>query len=135
MARPTKYTKARAATICGAIKAGNTRKVAAALAGVGESTVFDWLARFQSFRSAMQKAEAEAESHHVDRIVQAANDGTWQASAWWLERRRRDDWGRRVTLDLSEEIREMVATAGLGDDVEAEALAEAQDILKRARRG
>lgn len=118
MARPTKYTKARAATICEAIKAGNTRKVAAALAGVGESTVFDWLARFQSFRTAIQKAEAEAESHHVGRIVQAADDGTWQASAWWLERRRHADWGKvdRLEVEIRRAAEKVAAATGADPD-------------------
>lgn len=134
MARPTKYTRARAATICEAIKDGNTRKVAAALAGIGESTMFDWMARFQSFRTAIEKAEAEAEAAHVANVKREADDGTWQASAWWLERRRRDDWGKRVTLDLADEIRDMVRSAGLGDDVADEAVAEAEEVLKQVRR-
>jgi hypothetical protein len=30
----------------------------------------------------------------VAQIARAAQDGTWQAAAWWLERRRPLDYGR-----------------------------------------
>lgn len=38
------------------------------------------------FFEEVEKAKAEREAMHLNNIVTAARDGTWQASAWFLER-------------------------------------------------
>lgn len=133
MARPTKYTPEREAKIVEALAAGNTRRTACQLAGIGEATLGDWMRRFQHFRVAVEKAEAEAESSHVANIKAAAIGGSWTASAWWLERRRHEEWGKKDRMEITATIRRLVREAGLGEDVEAEAIAEAESILKGLR--
>lgn len=53
------------------------------------------------FWQGVKKAEAYAESEAIGMIQTAANQGTWQAAAWWLERKHRARWGRqdKVTLE------------------------------------
>lgn len=97
MGRPTKRTPERERIILDAILAGNSRKVAAALAGIGERTLYDWEERFPQFSQALEKAEAEAETAMVQ-IVRGAAVDSWTAAAWWLERRRNETWGRKETL-------------------------------------
>lgn len=133
MARPSKYTPEREAKIVEALAAGNTRQTACKLAGVDLHTFSRWLDRFATFAIAVEKAEADAEAAHVSNIVKAAVGGSWTASAWWLERRRHQDWGRKDRLEIVQTIRQMVRDAGLGEDVEAEAVAEAESILKELR--
>jgi hypothetical protein len=67
-ARPTKLTPKAAERAIEAARTGATRAQAAAYAGVGERTLYDWLAlgeaedappRYRSFRSALARAEAE----------------------------------------------------------------------------
>jgi len=77
-----------------AIRAGNTRTAAARYAGIDDVTFYRWLNKDRQFRSDIEKAEATAEVAHVANVLQASNNGSWQASAWWLERRRRADYGR-----------------------------------------
>jgi len=48
-----------------------------------------------AFLAAVKKAEADAIVRHVANIAKAAQDGQWQASAWWLERRYPAEYGRR----------------------------------------
>lgn len=134
MARPSKLTPATEKVILDALRAGATRTAAFEAAGISRRRIPGYLRDFVTFRHAVLQAEAQAEVYATVKVRQAIDAGSWRAAFLWLERRRREDWGRRVTIDLADEIREMVAAAGLGDDVEAEALAEAQDILKRARR-
>jgi hypothetical protein len=85
------------------IRAGNDKKVAAEMAGIGETTLYRWLEmadksdspkEFREFRESLTQAEAEAEVAAVARIQQAAQNGRWQASAWWLERKYGERWGR-----------------------------------------
>ena len=49
----------------------------------------------------MKKAEKEAIARNVALIQRAAQEGNWQAAAWWLERKYFEDWGRKDKLDLS----------------------------------
>lgn len=133
MARPSKYTPEREAKIVEALAAGNTRKTAARLAGIDQGTLENWMLRYSGFSAAVEKAEADAEASHVANIKAAAVGGSWTASAWWLERRRHEDWGRKDRLEIVQTIRQMVRDAGLGEDVEAEAVAEAESILKELR--
>jgi hypothetical protein len=118
MARRTKHTTERAETIVKALRDGNTRQTACRLAGVDLHTLARWMARFASFASAIEKAEAEAEGANVANIRREADGGTWQASAWWLERRRRDDWGKidRVEVEVRRAAERIAAQTGADPD-------------------
>lgn len=126
--RPTKRTPEREQRLFEALRAGNTRKAACLYAGVGLSQFAEWQERFRDFREAIQKAEADAEVRAVAQIAQAARDGTWQAAAWWLERRRADDYGRvdRVEITLRQTAERLAAELGLSAD---ELIAEAERIV------
>jgi len=103
MARPSKLTEDVKRRFLTSIRAGNDKKVAAAMAGISESTLYHWLElarkpdaepEFLEFSESLTQAEAEAEVAAVARIQQAATNGRWQASAWWLERKYGERWGR-----------------------------------------
>lgn len=115
MARPSKLTPDRQRAIVLAIASGSYCTVAALANGVDESTYFRWMKRgkeaprdpdtdapvipederYCEFYEAVKEAEAKAEVLAVGRIQQAAAQGTWQASAWYLERKYPDRWGRK----------------------------------------
>ena len=61
------------------------------------------LFRSRQFREAVQNARAEAEARNVALIQRAANEGTWQAAAWFLERTAHARWGRRASVEVSGE--------------------------------
>lgn len=103
MSRPLKLTQELQERICLAIRAGNYSKIAAEMNGIGETTFYRWLDLgskpnaskiYREFRESIKRAEAEAEIVSVARIRQAADNGTWQAAAWYLERKHGDRWGR-----------------------------------------
>ena len=102
MPRRTKLTSQRMLVIEKSLRAGSTRKVAAAVVGVGESTFYDWMRAGASDEGSklarqlvvvVEAAEGEAELRAAA-INKAIDKGDWKAAAWWLERRRRQDWGR-----------------------------------------
>ncbi|MGH2975765.1 MAG: hypothetical protein ACRDLL_12980 [Solirubrobacterales bacterium] len=100
--RPDKLTEDRQARICDALRAGLYAIEAAAFAGIGESTFYDWLARarrepdskFAAFAAAVQKASVEAEVQALTIIRRAMRDD-WEAAIGYLERRYPDRWRRR----------------------------------------
>lgn len=108
MARPSKLTPELRDKICKLIEEGNYPAQAASLEGVAESTFYDWMKRgreakykskFSEFMEAVKKAESEAEKYHVGIIKKAAKE-KWTASAWYLERKYPERWGRRQQVQL-----------------------------------
>lgn len=107
MSRKLKINQETTDKICLAIRAGNYAKVAAEMAGVGESTYYRWLDEgqkegtkkiYREFWESIKRAEADAEVAAVALIRQAANNGTWQAASWLLERKHGERWGRNDKL-------------------------------------
>lgn len=101
-------TPERIERIADAIRAGNYAQVAARYGGIGESTYYEWLRRggegeapFVEFMEAVKEAEAQAEVRNMALIQQAAQGGTWQAAAWYLERRYPARYGRRDRMEHS----------------------------------
>lgn len=95
MARQSKAV--RQAAILAHVRAGSTRRSAAALAGVPFATFYEWL-EGAAFSGAVTKAEAEFEQAAVQRIDRAARQGSWRASLALLERRLPESWQQRSTL-------------------------------------
>jgi len=94
------------------IAAGNYHKTVAQYLGIHEATWWRWLQKGETAKSkrsiyrklyeAVKKAEAEAQIRNVA-IIQKAAQETWQAAAWWLERRYPELWGRKDTVRLGTE--------------------------------
>lgn len=132
MARPTKLTAGTEKAILDALRAGITRTAAAESNGVDRTQLWRWMTKFATFRNAVLQAEAQAEVRATITLRQAG-EGDWRAALAWLERRRHEDWGKRDKLEIVSTIRKLVQAAGLGEDVEAEAVAEAEAILRTVR--
>jgi hypothetical protein len=118
MARPSKYTPARLAMIMAALEAGMSRKGAAEYAGLDESTLANWMRRFPGFSGAVKQAEAAVELRASSSLQTAFTDGDWRAGLAWLERRRRDDWGRvdRVELEIKRAAERIAERTGADPD-------------------
>lgn len=81
-----------------ALKAGNTRRAAAAFAGVSHETFYNWLEDL-TFSDAVTHAEAHAEVSWETQIAQAGKKD-WRALAWLMERRFGTDWRERKDVNL-----------------------------------
>lgn len=110
MARPTKLTTEVRDKIVQALNAGNYQDTAARYAGISEATFYRWMTEAQQpgaskdlreFREAVESARAQAEIRSVALINKAAQDGTWQAAAWFLERSHPQKWGRIQRTEIS----------------------------------
>lgn len=93
--RPTKYTEQNVNRILGALRGGNTRRASCAAGNISQDTFANWLREHSAFSDAVEKAEAEAELRNLA-VIQDATKTTWQAAAWWLERKHKAEWSSRV---------------------------------------
>jgi hypothetical protein len=117
MARPTKLTPAREAAILTSLRAGMTRTAAAESNGVERTQLYRWMARFAPFRNAVMEAEAAAEVRATITLRQAG-ETDWKAALAWLERRRRDDWGRvdKLEVEIRRAAERIAARTGADPD-------------------
>jgi hypothetical protein len=93
--RPTKYTEQNVNRILDALRGGNTRRASCAAGNISQDTFANWLREHSAFSDAVEKAEGEAELRNLA-VIQDATKTTWQAAAWWLERKHKADWSSRV---------------------------------------
>jgi transposase len=106
------------------LRVGNTVEIAAEAAGISRATFFNWMDRglldgsdneiHRDFRDAVEQARAEAEATLVARIAKAAQNGSWSAAAWLLERRSPENWAKvserdRRREDADDELQALLA--------------------------
>lgn len=94
MARPTKFTEPVKRKVIEGIGVGLNYVLAAQYAGIRKTTLYRWLSLgregdpgFLEFWEECKKAEARCAAGSLGVVIQAAQDGKWQAAAWMLERR------------------------------------------------
>lgn len=89
------------------IVAGNTREHTAQALGINVRTFQSWLQRGKNEKrgikkdlyDAIERAEAEAVARNVA-LIQTAAKKSWQAAAWWLERRYPQYYGKREKTEM-----------------------------------
>jgi len=120
------------AALLDALRQGNTRTAAAAVVGISRVTLWRMM-EDATFCNAVENAEAAAEVARVRQVAKAGEDGSWQAAAWWLERRRHEDYAQRskveMSIDIKREAERIAAANGLDP---AEVMAEAERVLAGA---
>lgn len=100
--RPTKFNQETQDSLVKWLKLGFYQEDAATMAGISPATYYKWMKaaedgdeRFLEFSEAVKKARAESEGAHIMNIRRAADNGVWQASAWFLERSHPKKWGKK----------------------------------------
>jgi transposase len=99
--RPTKRNAVTVARIVDSVAHGSPLNMACAAAGVSSSSLARWRSgpAGKAISDSLQKAEGQFIEHHLAIIRQAATAGTWTASAWLLERRYPEHFGRRLQTE------------------------------------
>jgi hypothetical protein len=138
--RPTNCTTETTAVIANARGVGMSWARAAALANVSVDAVHDWRAKgaageqpYADFLRCCERARSEWVERQLAIIQDAATDGTWQASAWLLERGEPDDYSLRnrtqhegavqVSGNVGLDVRSLVDAIGDTDPERLRALA------------
>lgn len=108
--RPSKLTPKVREHLVKAIEAGNYVETAVRACGIGTSTYYRWMETgeadvahgkatiYRDLWEAVKKAEAEAETKALKQIRSAASE-SWQAAAWYLERKFPARWGRKERVE------------------------------------
>lgn len=109
--RKTKLTEEMIEEIAKHIELGMINKDVAQLVGISETTFYNWMNEgenskddnniFRKFYLKVKEAEAKAIKRNLAIIQRAANEGNWQAAAWFLERKRPEDWGRKDRVNIN----------------------------------
>lgn len=82
---------------------------------------------YKEFYERLSKAESYAEGEFLGIIKDAAKAGTWQAAAWYLERKYPEKWGRRERFDGNINIKKKTDVEHLTD----EELKAIEDIYRK----
>lgn len=94
---------------------GNYANVACELAGICETSYYKYIREakkdedagiesiYTKFAQTIKKAEAEAEKKYLETIKKASIN-TWQAAAWYLERKHRQKWATRTEIEHSGDV-------------------------------
>ena len=95
------------------ISEGHYINVVCKYLAINESTYYDWIKKsiadeeqnketiYTKFSKAIKEAEAIAEMKQLQNILKASSDGTWQASAWYLERKHKNRWSTKQEIEHS----------------------------------
>jgi hypothetical protein len=97
MPRRLKIDSVVEAKILKALRQGSTRRAAAGYGGVASDTFERMLKRSADFAAQVELAEAEVEVAIVNDVRRAIHNGDTAAAKFWLERRRPNEWGAKIT--------------------------------------
>ena len=103
MARPTKKSDERVEAILFALRLGAPRRLAANIAGISETTLYVWLNTYPELKEALARAEAECVLECLTKLRSMMNKN-WRVCAWLLERLAPNEFGKRSTLRISQDI-------------------------------
>lgn len=110
--RPLSLTDEKRGIILGALAAGSSRRYAAAEAGTTAQTIANEIKRNPDFAEKIEIAEAKCYRRHLN-VINAAGLEDWRASAWFLERKFRDEFGKQETIEHQGEA---IITVRMVDD-------------------
>lgn len=111
--RPTKYEAQTIERLIQAIGAGLTIEDACVYGDIHKSTFYDWIQTYPDFSDAVKTAEVKAKMRRILRIELAAQNGAWQADAWYLERKYPEEFGRKLTLQVAPEDAALLKRLGM----------------------
>ena len=111
--RPSELTPEVEESLLKNIRAGVPIQTAAIAVGISRQTFHNWMKRgsdeayriskgeklraseekFFYFFDTVMRAKEEAKAGHIAVVAKAGREGDWRASAWWLQRQFRDEFG------------------------------------------
>ncbi len=94
----SKATQKTIDVILSAIAEGLTQREASILAGISEDTFSLWK-KDSDFSEQIRQKQIECKLWHI-RNIKRASEKSWQASAWWLERKYKEEFSLKTKMDV-----------------------------------
>lgn len=99
-------------TIVESLENGLSIAAACGRARISKPTFYNWYNRgaeaksgkYKNFHDAVDNAKDVAQSNFEVVITSAADKGTWQAAAWWLERRRPEMYKLKESREIDAKV-------------------------------
>lgn len=100
-------------TFLKAVKMGFSNQKACQYSKISQTTLYKYLQLaeeaekkgitndYTKFKEELDQARAQFMMRHVARITQASDNGTWQASAWLLERRMPEEFAPQFSANVN----------------------------------
>lgn len=98
-----KYSSEIASEICQYVQDGSTQRDSAIMSGISEETFYTWRKNKSEFSESLKKAHAEHKKTLLATIT-SATEKSWQAAAWILERRYKEDYALKHEIQHSGKI-------------------------------
>lgn len=137
--RPTGLNQAMLDEILKNVRAGIPIQTAVGMVGISKATYFNWMrrgndeqyriskgekpdpkeARFLEFLDSVTRAREEAKGAHIAVIVNAGARGDWRASAWWLSRQFKEEFGDDPAAHNIQNIHNTVNVSSSRAEIEA----------------
>lgn len=109
----SKKTPERLEIIYKCISDGLSQKDAAVMAGISEDTFSLWKRDDSDFSENIMKKEIQHKQRHIENIKKAS-DKSWQASAWWLERKHKKEFAQKI--ENENDLNITIKTTNYGDN-------------------
>jgi hypothetical protein len=120
-----KYSAAKTTEICGYLREGLNITDSCTLADISKETYYRWQREHSDFYDATKVAELACKRANIKIILGSAKKN-WTASAWWLERKYKDEFAAKTI-----EKHEGSVAVGYGDLEKAESVEEAKKSADR----
>ena len=110
--------------ICNHIRVGCTARDACQLSGITETSFYEWKKKKPEFVESIKRAEILNKKRAIA-LIQKAGEETWQANAWFLERRYPNEYGKQ-RIEISGKIESTVTIISEKTDTELEEIINAE---------
>jgi len=94
----SKATQKTIEVILSAVAEGLTQREASIIAGISEDTFSLWK-KDSDFSEQIRQKQIECKLGHI-RNIKKASEKSWQASAWWLERKYKEEFSLKTKMDV-----------------------------------
>jgi hypothetical protein len=96
--------KSQVSVLLKALENGMNVSDSCALARISREYFYSKQKEDETFREQVELAEVKCKQHHIS-VIRKATNRHWQAAAWWLERKFKDEFSALQKLDHSGSMR------------------------------
>lgn len=94
----SKYCQEITKEICDHLENGANRTDTMVLVDISKETFYEWMRAKPDFADSVKKAEQKCKQFYIG-VIKKAAEKSWQAAAWWLERKHHEEFSQKHETD------------------------------------